>query len=261
MAIILKEKYQNYLNDKIIPDFHKIINKDMFSVIINRDHEIEIATNKSANSVGLNSWEGLRGISFANYDDESILQKYFKEAYSSELKDEINQYLQKLLYLQKLVIDKCMIVQFIDMLPYDNKFITYITTYTPILHPDGEVIAIQSFSIQSYVLRFQGHISPPVQHMPSEFDKYTNREREILFLLSNGATQEKISQMLNISRGTTASIISNQLCPKFNIAGANTKLLTDAAIKAGMYKNIPRSLWKPCLIVLNHDLNEVLYEQ
>lgn len=254
---LLKEEHKNYLSEKIIPDFKKFVDKDMFSVIINCDHEIEISTNKSANSVGVENWEELRGISFANYGDENIVQKYFKDAYLSELKDEINQYLHKLLCLQKLVIEKCMVIQFIDMLPYDNKFITYITTYTPILHPDGTVVAIQSFSIQSYVLRFQGHISPPLQQKSSEFDKYTNREREILFLLSNGATQEKISQMLNISRGTTASIISNQLCPKFNIAGANTKLLMDAAIKAGMYKNIPRSLWKPCLIILNHDLHEL----
>ncbi|MDD3267555.1 MAG: LuxR C-terminal-related transcriptional regulator [Burkholderiales bacterium] len=258
---MLKEEYKNYLNEKIIPDFKNFLDKDIFSVIINCEHEIEICTNKSANSVGVSTWEDLCGISFADYEDESILRKYFKEAYSPEFKNDIKQYLKKLLYLQKLVIDKCIVIQFIDMLPYDNKLITYVTTYTPVLHPDGSVIAIQSFANQSYVLRFQGHLSPPVQYISSESDQYTDREREVLFLLSNGATQEKISEILNVSRSTIASIISNQLCPKFNIAGANTKLLTDAAIKAGLYKNIPKSLWKPCIIILNHDLHGVFINE
>lgn len=251
----MKKEHKDYLYEKIA-DFQNLITKDLYSVIINRDHEIEICTNKSAKSVGVDSWEQIKGVSFTDYDDQSLLQQYFQEAYSSELKDEIKRYVQQLAYLQKKVINESIVVQFIDMLPYDNKFITYITTYTPIVHSDGTVVGIQSFSVQSYALRFQGHIYPPVQDYPAELERFTNREREILFLLSNGATQDRISQILNISRGTTASIISNQLCPKFNIAGANTRLLMEAAIKSGMYKYIPKSLWKPCLIVLNHDLYE-----
>ncbi len=245
----------DYLKNKVIPEFKLLLDKDIYSLIINRQHQIEICTNKSAQSVGLDNWEELAGVCFKEFEDKDKLANIFKESYSTTLKDEIDLYAKKLVTLQEVVFSTCKIVQFIDMLPYNNQFLTYITTYTPIISPDGEVIAIQSFSIQSYVLRFQGHLSPPNDVLkPDEFNNFTNRELEILFLLSNGATQDQIAQILNISRGTIAAVVSNQLCPKFKIAGANTRLLTESAIKAGMYKHMPQSLWRPCLIVLNYDL-------
>lgn len=255
----IDNNYADYLQNKIIPDFRKIIDKDIYSLIINQNHQIEICTDKSAQSVGLNSWEDLRGFSFANFSDKEAVAKIFKKAYFSILQNEIEPYARKLITLQRIVFESCRVIQFIDMLPYNDQFITYITTYTPLLHPDGTVIAIQSFSIQSYVLRFQGHISDPNSSNQADLKgKFTNRELEILFLLSNGATQDQIAQILNISRGTISAVVSNQLCPKFNIAGANTKLLTEAAINARMYKNIPESLWRPALIILNHDLSDML---
>lgn len=248
----------DYFQKKVIPEFNALLDKDIYSVIINRDHQIEICTNKSARSVGLESWKDLAGFSFVGFTDEENFNKIFKESYTSALKDEIYTYTKKLLTLQEIVFNSCKVVQFIDMLPYNNQFLTYVTTYTPIIAPSGNVIAIQSFSIQSYVLRFQGHLSPPNEVIKSEeLNNFTNRELEILFLLSNGATQDQIAQILNISRGTIAAVVSNQLCPKFNIAGANTRLLTESAIKAGMYKHMPRSLWRPCLIVLNYELHDL----
>lgn len=253
--------YADYLQNHIIANFKKIIDKDIYSLIINQRHQIEICTNKSAQSVGLNTWEDLRGFSFLNFSDKEAISRIFKKAYFSVLQNDIEQYARKLITLQKIVFESCRVVQFIDMLPYNEQFINYITTYTPLLHPDGTVVAIQSYSIQSYVLRFQGHISDPNGGNQTEIKgKFTNRELEILFLLSNGATQDQIAQILNISRGTIAAVVSNQLCPKFNIAGANTKLLMEAAINAGMYKNIPQSLWRPSLIILNHDLSEMIVE-
>lgn len=245
----------DYLNNKVIPEFKILLDKDIYSLIINRQHQIEICTNKSAQSVGLKNWEELAGSCFKEFADKDKLAEIFKESYSTALKEEIDKYVRKLVTLQEIVFNTCKVVQFIDMLPYNNQFLTYITTYTPIISPDGEVVAIQSFTIQSYVLRFQGHLSPPNNEAePEGLNKFTNRELEILFLLSNGATQDQIAQILNISRGTIAAVISNQLCPKFKIAGANTRLLTESAIKAGMYKHMPQSLWRPCLIILNYDL-------
>ena len=48
----------------------------------------------------------------------------------------------KLVTLQEIVFNSCKVVQFIDMLPYNNQFLTYITTYAPVVSPDGEVVAI-----------------------------------------------------------------------------------------------------------------------
>ena len=251
------EEYANYMQDIVIPSFNGLIDRDCYSVIINREHKIEICTNKSARSVGANNWQEQKGFCYLDGDDETLLENFFKGAFFGSAKEEIKRYVAKLVLLQKKVLTTGVAVQFIDMLPYNNKFLTYITTYAPIFHPNGEIIAIQSYSSESYVLRFQGHISDPHETKPSNFrSNFTNRELEILFLLSNGATQEQISQILNISRGTVAAVISNQLCPKFEIAGANTRLLSEAAIKAGMYQHMPQSLWRPVLIILNADLVE-----
>ena len=40
------------------------------------------------------------------------------------------------------------------------------------------------------------------------------------------------------------------------LTGTNTKMLMDAAINAGFYLDMPKSLWKPCIIILNEDLLE-----
>ena len=90
--------------------------------------------------------------------------------------------------------------------------------------------------------------------LPKPLQDAINSGKEILFLITNGATQEQISQILNISRSTVSMIIGNQICPKFNIPGANTKILLKEAINAGFYRHMPPSLWKPCIIVLNEDL-------
>ena len=133
------------------------------------------------------------------------------------------------------------------------------TTYTPIFHPNGEVVAIQSFAIECRFLGFieqlnmlENDFSSAKKYKAS--DKLSIREHEVGFLLSNGSTQDQISQILNISRNTVAAIIRNQLCPKFGMSGANTKLLANALISAGIQHNMPPSIWKPCIIVLEETL-------
>ncbi len=256
LSKIPDKEYREYLDNYIANNFKGLIDKDIYSIIINREFVIEIATNKSAKSVGFNDWHDINSIRYSDYEDKELLKKIFKVNDEKISFDLISNYLKKLFYLQKIVFEQCKVVKFIDMLPYDNKFISYITTYFPLVHPNGEVVAIQSSSIKSYILRFQGHIESPNASLQVKELKhnFTNREMEILFLLTNGATQDQIAQVLNISRGTVSAIIGNQICPKFSIAGANTKILVKEAINAGFYRHMPKTLWKPCIIVLNEEL-------
>lgn len=85
---------------------------------------------------------------------------------------------------------------------------------------------------------------------------FTQREQEILFLLTYGVTQDQIAQILNVTRGTIANIISKQLCVKFGIQGSNTKILTQAAVNAGIHQKMPRSLIRPCIMILNTEFDE-----
>ena len=250
------QEYQKYLDDHVLSWFKYLIDQDLYSVIINRDFRVEMGTTLSAQSVGFETAEDLKNVSSKNCDDEIILKHFFGDHYHEQTQEMYLTYSKKLHRLQQIVFEKCKVIKFIDMLPYNQQFVTYITSYFPIIHPNGEVVAIHSSSIKSYVLRFQGHIDKPNLQYDSKllWSKFTQREQEVLFLITNGATQEQISQILNISRSTVSMIIGNQICPKFNIPGANTKILLKEAINAGFYRYMPQSLWKPCLIILNEEL-------
>lgn len=255
-----EDEYKNYIYEKIIEQYSGLINKNVHSIIIDRNLKIVFASHCSAQSVGFECGDELVGVCFYDYDNPAILKKLFGEAYNEINHEIIVNYGKTLLELQQKVFNECLVVKFIDMMPYNNQFISYITTYFPIVHSSGEVVAILSTSIKSYILRFQGHwersdyISEYNEKFMDIKDKFSERELEILFLLSNGATQEQIAQILGVTRGTIATAVSNQLCPKFNIAGSNTKLLIRKAIQAGLYRKMPISLWHPCLIILNEDL-------
>ena len=147
-------------------------------------------------------------------------------------------------------------INYIDILPYNDTFISYLMTLIPIFHTCGKVIAIQSIATMYRFVNFREHLAErigKIESPPSEFNLST-REREIMFLLANGITQEQIAQTLHISRSTIATIIRNQLCLKFKIAGSNTKMLAELSVRYGYYKNIPNSLFYPAVITLDEEL-------
>lgn len=249
-------EYQSYLNESVIPVFQPLMEQQINSYIINRNLQIEIGTNLAVKAFGSLSGSNLSWLNFSNYQDEAFLQQLFKQSYERYGKKWLSFHLKKLVYLQQLVFKKGLIIQFIDMLPYNNQYLSLMTTYTPITHPNGEVVAIQAATIETYILRFQGHIDNPniSTYDKAFYDQFSTREREVLFLICNGASQEHIAKMLKITRGTVSAIIHNQLCPKFGISGSNMKELMKQAIHAGMSRNLPEALWHPCIIVLNREL-------
>lgn len=252
------DEYQQVLKEYVDNYFQPLVDKKIYSLIINRDFEIEIATNHSIESLGFTDWKAFNQISFKDFGNSGTLKMIFGDKYHPESHHVFEFYGKKIHFLQHLVFEQAKVIKFIDMLPYNGQFIIYITSYMPVIHKSGEVIAIHSSSVDSYILRFQGHLRKPnIKNEDKEFKKlFSNREIEILFLLTNGATQDQIAQILNVARTTVSSTIANQICPKFNIAGANTKMLVDAAINAGFYLDMPKSLWKPCIIILNEELLE-----
>jgi hypothetical protein len=91
----------------------------------------------------------------------------------------------------------------------------------------------------------------PVEEPPLSLP---TRQHEILYLILQGIPQEYAAQILNIKRGTLARIISEQICPKFNIHGSNTKLLIEKAMQLGFHRYMPKSLWVPGVIILEEEI-------
>jgi len=253
---LLTIDYQSYLKSNVLPTFQPLIEHNLNSYIINQSLQIESGTHVAAQAFGSTSGNDLSWLNFANYSDEEFLQQLFKQSYTRYGKAWLAFHLKKIVYLQQMVFAKGIIIQFIDMLPYNNQYLSLMTTYTPIIHPNGEVIAIQASTIETYILRFQGHIDNPniSTYDKSFYDQFSAREREILFLICNGASQEQMAKILKVSRGTISSIIHHQLSPKFGITGSNMKKLMKQAIHAGMSRSLPEALWHPCIIVLNRAL-------
>ena len=71
----------------------------------------------------------------------------------------------------------------------------------------------------------------------------TERQNEILFLLSISFAQEEIAIILGITRGTVSSCIAS-LCKKIDISGQNTSGLIEKALKLNLISSIPPSLIK-----------------
>lgn len=55
--------YRSYMDSTVLPGFSNLIDKDIYSIIINRDFQIEIATDVSVKSVGYQKGQDLKWIS------------------------------------------------------------------------------------------------------------------------------------------------------------------------------------------------------
>jgi hypothetical protein len=66
----------------------------------------------------------------------------------------------------------------------------------------------------------------------------SEQEREILFLLISGFTQEEIAEYFECSRGFIGKLIAKKICPKFGIIGSSTKLLVGRTLLYGVLDTI-----------------------
>lgn len=258
--MLTSDEKNRLLLDEIIPRFKPLLNSNIYSVIFDFNYKVIICTNLSAKSVGLNSWEDLVGFSFNDHDDAILAKQIFGEQYTEKSSDYIHQYARMIFEVQQLVMKDGKIACFLDLLPYNGILKSYIVTYIPIIDKCGEVIAIQSFateakffSQQDYLnqILFAEDVNAVNAENISNLPELTAREREIVFLLANGFTQDQIAPVLKISRSTIASIVANQLSPKFGLFGSNTKLLAQKAIQHNLHKAVPSSLYRPYIVMLD----------
>ncbi len=249
------EEIEKYLWQNIIPNFWPLLERNIYSVIFNRRHEFVICTNLSAASVGFDCWQDARGLSIKDHADGAAVRKVFGAAYTPEFAKSIHRYAETVCKLQDQVFSSGRVVSFMDLMPYRGKFLSYLITYTPIFHPSGAVIAIQSVAVESHFFSPQEFLLQALDedeiNLEDQKPELTQREQEIMFLLANGVTQEQMAQILNIRRSTIANIIAKQLCVKFGRAGSNTKDLMKIALQCDFHQKIPRSLYRPYIIVLN----------
>ncbi len=247
-----------YISNVLVANFKPIIKSNVHASIFDYDLKLKVCTDMSAQSIGFSSWREVENISYMDYNNPTVMEKVFGTFYSEQNKPLLISHAQRIIQLQKYSLSTGAIIYFIDLLPYNNIFTSFMVTILPIYHDSGEIVALQLISVETKFFNFQDFLSNDgIFTLKTSSVKLTEREDEVIFLLANNITQERIGQLLKISRSTVAGCI-NQLCLKFNIAGSNTKLLSELATKYGYHTSVPKSLWKPSIIILDEQIAQLI---
>ena len=248
------EEKQCYIQEVVIANFMPLVEQPILSYLCDDSFKIIVCTNLTASTLGYGHWQDAVGVGYQNFLERA--EQIPGIELLRENQEEIEKYIEVIIKLQKKVFITGQIASFFDLLPYNGVFKSYLVTYIPVFHPNGEVVALQSFAHESKFFGFQEHF---FQLVSAPLDKnypqllLTKREQEVMFLLANGLSQPDIAKTLQISRSTVAGIISNQLSEKFSIPGSNTNLLTKIAIECGYFQRIPESLYRPFVVSLLPD--------
>lgn len=159
------------------------------------------------------------------------------------------------------------IISFLDYTPYNKIREIYLGVVTPIIGENKSVVGLRLISSHGRVSLFgrdeffshlveQNRRCDFVQQRMDNYPQLSRRQAEILYFLANGFSQTETAQILNMSRGALANIVSEQICPKFNIYGSNTKKLIQVARKLHLDIVVPASLSRPFIFILDQEISE-----
>ncbi len=246
-----------FINHGILPYFENSINSPIYSTIVDNKYEIVICTKKSAESIGLMNPDEAKGLSYKCYSCIEKAKSVFHSLYNPGTENSIHLYAKKIFRIQQFVFKHGKSVSYTDMMPYTCGAKNYLVTISPIFYPNGAVVAIQTTAIEYRLFGYHDYLKYllPQPKVQTAIDlQFTQREQEVLFLLSLGCTQEEVAQILSVQRATIASIIRNQLCTKLGIAGSNTKLLIQTALQNRYLGQIPKSINLPFVITFEEEL-------
>ncbi|TXI94074.1 MAG: hypothetical protein E6Q33_01185 [Neisseriales bacterium] len=244
--------------------FIPLINQYLLTAIYDKNCKIVACSELSANSVGLTSRHDAIGLSYQDIRDIKLMRKIFGNSHNSIFYEKIFENAMKVHAIQQAVIRKNEIINYLDYLPYNEKFVPYLVTCVPIICDNNQVVGIQSYTKKCSYLTIlsrnqiiKNMLSINSENKNTETTAYslnlTKREHEITFLLANDLSIDEIYEALGTTRSTISNIIAAKLCPKFGLFGSRTKLLSKVAKERGYHKLIPESLSAPCVIVLDED--------
>lgn len=222
---------ETFIKQVVIPYFTGAVNKKFFSAVFDLDGRMIITTDLYAKFLGYSSWEQVQG-------------KTIKEAYQG---NEYDSLINDLNNIRKSVIQQKKIITHVNLLPMPWGII--VAYHFPVFNPKGEVVATRIVSKRLNVFKASLQINQQLKKMAlrnKDVDlrksKLTKRQREILFLLTMGFSQEQAAEYLGIKRGTLAKVVSEQICPIFGISGSNTKLLIQTVIANDYFIGFPEGL-------------------
>jgi len=260
-----------FLQQVIIPGFKPLVNQNIYSTIYDTVGKVIITTNKVAKNFGFEDWHEMIGLNYRELLPWMI--PIAKRPLSDpQLVEQGIAILKKIGQMQQVTIKLKKSTNLIIISPFQKVFSPFVfLQYAPLFDPHGEIIAIQGTSTNYQMFGFgdyfklisfkKGSIKEKLFH-DQEIKKLnlTERQHEILFLVSHEVSQRTIEQILGIKRGNIAKTISTALCPKFGIIGSNSKQLIAKARAINIHKFVPLSLCKPMVILMDEEV-KIKYQE
>lgn len=161
--------------------------------------------------------------------------------------------------LRQKVIQTEDVVSYINVAPFPQGTIIFQAYHLPIWNPSGKIVGTKTVSGNNNVFhdnillrnRFIKKKAFSNKDIVNNLPELTSLEYKIILLLSLGLSQNNVASLLNIARGTIANTISERICPKFGLHGANTKLLISLLMEIEYFNHMPYDMIPPILIETN----------
>lgn len=160
--------------------------------------------------------------------------------------------------IRKKVISTEKLVPFMNIAPFPQGTAVFEASHFPLWDTKGKVVATQinlhgnNFFFDSLLLKNKIFQSTSNSHKITEMPTLSDFEFRIIFLMVLGFSQSEIARLLDVSRGTIASKISEQIGHKFGINGANSKLLMKKLIDINFFQSLPFNMVPPIIKELNY---------
>lgn len=236
----------------------QLLENNEHSALWNKAGNLVAATNKYAQLFGFAAWQEMVGISFDQITAAMIPALAAVSATEQQYGVEL---IRKCVALRHLALAKGIPVDAIIVHPFRHSYKSpALINQMPIYSHDGELwgchVVMHEFNMFSFDDYLYGYekklldIPTALGHHEDLSLVLSQRQYEILFLLSIGFSQHEAAQILNISRSTIASVCNDVLAPKFGLPDANLTELVKQARKMNLHKTIPVSLCRPWVILL-----------
>lgn len=221
----MNKQNENFIKKFIVPAFMGLIKQNMIFCIQDLSGKIILSSQKYRNLFFTKS-----PLNTLNKKEEVKLPFIYENSLFSSILNENIKEPQKPIDFISTINEQLYLIT-CEPLFNNNKILAiknYFRPFRIISHRELTYIHFKKFEINIAAL---SDIHKP---------KLTEKEKVVLFMLITGYNQKEIANYIRSSRSLVAKIISNGLCPKFNIAGSASKILIDKAISLGLASFIPK---------------------
>mgnify|MGYP000004546711 CR=1 FL=1 len=248
---------QEFLLTYVVPGLLGGLGEKILFSVYDLEGKIVIASDMFCRYFGAENYKQLYG----KRPDELMKEKIIKQSTTSRSPRDVRLYQEMFSEWDKIrrkVINTEKLVAYMNIIPFPQGTAIFEASHFPIWNTRGEVVATQilshgnNFFFDSLLLKNKIFQNTSNAHKITEMPTLNDFEFRIIFLMVLGFSQSEIARLLDVSRGTIASKISEQIGHKFGINGANSKLLMKKLIDINFFQSLPFNMVPPIIKELNY---------